>query len=200
MIEILRETAIVAGAGVILALAANAVSPAGLVLSRNYFPSGAPIPPAATNGTAPSTNPPVEVPTPGEQLRAAGLQSIDRLEAVALHGDDRFARQLIVFIDARDADHFRAGHIPGAYELDPYHPEKSLASLLPVCQAADQIVIYCHGGECEDSRFAALMLRDAGIGNLKLRVYLGGFSDWMTHQLPIETGDRGSGSLTKPGL
>jgi hypothetical protein len=32
-----------------------------------------------------------------------------------------------------DDEHYRAGHIPGAFQLDHYHPENYLAAVLP-CQ------------------------------------------------------------------
>ena len=73
-----------------------------------------------------------------------------------------------MFIDARDEAHYREGHIPGAYEFDPYYPEKYFPTALPPCQAAEQIVVYCHGGDCDDSESAALTLRDVGIAMNKL--------------------------------
>ena len=203
---VLLEAVLVAVIGAIFGLAANQVSPRGLALTRNYFPAGtgrllprlspAPAPPnvAGTNS----------MPIDSAQLLAAelkekGLQLIDRLQAVQLLHDPRFKQNLVVFIDARDEQRYREGHIPGAYEFDPYRPEKYFAAVLPVCKAAEQIVVYCNGGNCDDSETAAVLLRDIGIANRKLLVYGGGISEWTAYGLPVETGERNSGKLRDPG-
>ena len=119
-------------------------------------------------------------------------------QAAALANNPTAVRQgSILFVDARDEEHFQEGHIPGAYELDPYHLEKYLADVLPACQLAQQIIVYCYGGDCEDSRFAAVTLRNAGIPAEKLFVYTGGISDWTNHSLALELGERNSGNIRK---
>ena len=100
-----------------------------------------------------------------------------------------------MFIDARNDEHYQEGHIPGAYQFDHYRAAQYFATVLPVCQAADQVVVYCTGGHCEDSEFAALFLRDAGIPAAKLLVYGGGITEWTANGLPIEVGARKSGQL-----
>ena len=194
------EAVLVSLAGAALALAANTLSPRGLALSRNYFPPG------ITKGTPHTTilppphngRPTNEVSTAqwrAAQIREMGLQSMDYDQAVRLFRDPRFAQEKVVFIDARDGEQYRAGHVPGALEFDAYRPEAYLAVVLPVCQSADQIVVYCNGGDCEDSQFAAITLREAGISGVKLFVYAGGFSEWTATGLPVETGARNSGIL-----
>jgi len=183
--------------GVIFALAANRISPRGLMLARNYFP-GETRPLVFTN-TAAGTN----SMTPAQRLAAIlkekGLQLIDTPRAAQLFQDPRHSQGIVVFIDARDEQRYQAGHIPGAYELDPYRPEKYFAAALPVCQAAEQIVVYCNGGDCDDSETAAILLRDIGIANQKLLVYGGGITEWTTNGLPVEVGGRNSGDLRHYG-
>jgi rhodanese-related sulfurtransferase len=60
--------------------------------------------------------------------------------------------------------------------------------------------VYCTGGDCEDSEFTAIFLRDVGIPKEKLFVYGGGMTDWTTNGLPVEIGGRKSGNFrhTKP--
>ena len=197
---VLFEAALVALAGAVFAFVANAVSPRGLALAKNYFPGG-------TNGTvsaslpalpprgAGSTNPVSAAELVAARLQEKGLQGIDRERAARLYHDPRLLQGLVVFIDARDEAHYREGHVPGAYEFDPYRAEAYLAAVLPVCQAAEEIVVYCNGGDCEDSQFAALALRDAGIANQKLFVYTGGIAEWAANGLPVEMGGRNSGNL-----
>jgi rhodanese-related sulfurtransferase len=129
------------------------------------------------------------------RLKEQGLQWVDGGRAAQLFHDPRFQQGNFVFIDARDEAHYQEGHIPGAYEFDPYRPEKYFAAVLPVCQAAEQIVLYCNGGDCDDSETAAILLRDVGIANRKLFVYTGGIAEWTTNGLPVEIGGRNSGNL-----
>jgi rhodanese-related sulfurtransferase len=56
-------------------------------------------------------------------------------------------------------------------------------------------VIYCNGGDCDDSESAAITLRDVGIANPKLFIYTGGITEWTTNGLPVEIGGRNSGNL-----
>jgi rhodanese-related sulfurtransferase len=196
---VLFEAVLVGVAGVALALAVNALSPRGLALTRNYFPAGTNgvvsvptiAPPA---GAAAGTNQVSAGQLLAAQLRENGLQLVVRTQAMQLLRDPRFQQGAIVFIDARDDEHYQAGHIPGAWQFDPYHPEKYLAAVLPVCQAAEEIVFYCFGSDCEDSQFAAITLRDAGIPAPKLFVYAGGMAEWTTNALPVEVGGRNSGN------
>jgi rhodanese-related sulfurtransferase len=130
-----------------------------------------------------------------DQIRAQGLAVADHEQAVRLFRDPRREQELIVFVDAREAGHYEAGHVPGAYPFDPFHPEIQLPELLPVCLTAEKIVVYCTSGDCGDSVLAARTLREAGVPNEKLSVYPGGLAEWETKGQPIETGPRNSGNL-----
>jgi rhodanese-related sulfurtransferase len=196
---ILLETVAVVFVSAGFAFAANKLSPRGLDLARDYFPNPAgathsplPVsPPAAVQAS--STNEDSEAAQTDRRIKEKGLQPISRAETERLFKDPRYQQGLVVFIDARDADHYAASHIPGTYPLDLYHPEKDLAAALTPCQNAEQVVVYCTGGECEDAESTALLLRDAGIPGPKLLVYGGGFEDWSASHLPLEQGARNSG-------
>jgi len=203
--EVLLEGILVGVVGVAVALAANALSPQGLKLTRDYFPGAPPrihaSAPAGTNGLAAAQG--TNSPAPSSQellaarLKQNGLQLIGTDEVLKLFQDPRREQDLVVFIDARQDHPYHAGHIPGAYQFDHFHAENYLAAVLPVSQAAQQIVVYCHGGECEDSEFAAVMLtRDAGIAKEKVFVYGGGITEWTDRGLPVEIGSRKSGELS----
>jgi len=196
--RVLLETALVMIIGAIFALAANQASPRGLALMRNYFPEGTGLIPLATpSHNAASTNFPAPDPAQllAAELKEKGLQLADASLALRLFHDPRFKQNIVVFIDARDEQHYREGHIPGAYEFDPYHPEKYFDAVLPACKAAEQIVVYCNGGDCDDSETAAILLRDVGIASQKLLVYGGGITEWTASGLPTEIGGRNSGEL-----
>ena len=176
------ETLTLAVLGALLAFTANGISPRGLKLTRNYFPSSQPTTASASD--------------PAQKLRDKGLQVIETAAVSKLFRDPRVQEGRILFIDARNTQHFEEGHIPGAYEFDHYRPEHYLPTVMPVCQTAEQIIVYCTGGDCEDSQFAAIFLRDGlGIANEKIFVYVGGIQEWGAAGLPRELGERNSGNL-----
>ena len=187
--------------GAVLAFVANGLSPHRLELTRDYFPGTkltSPTPVASTNLTsaAPATtNSPLELLS--ASLRENGLQLADSNQVTQLFGDPRREQDGVIFIDARDDEHYRAGHIPGAYHFDRFRPENYLTNVLQVCLIAQQIVFYCNGGDCDDSEHAAIMLRDSiGIPKEKVFVYGGGLNEWTTNGLPVELGARNSREYT----
>jgi rhodanese-related sulfurtransferase len=185
----------------ILAFLANGFSPRGLALNRDYFQSDrADLSTITTSAQAHggSTNPPSVLELIAGQLRQEGIGLVDRKQMEMLSKDSRLSQGLIIFIDARDDEHFQGGHIPEAYQLDYYRPTAYLGTVLPLCQTAEQIVVYCNGGDCEDSKHTAIFLRNAGIPASKLFVYAGGIMEWTTNGLPVETGQRQSGTPGQP--
>jgi rhodanese-related sulfurtransferase len=197
----------VAVLGVAFAFLANRLSPRGLNPAMNYFPGDTMVsqpPPSVvprqTSNSA-SGQPPASSPDEAlkERIKTNGLQFLDRAGVEKLFHDPRRQEDLILFIDARDPDHYQESHIPGAFEFYPYYPQKYLESVLTPCQIAEQIVVYCTGGDCEDSLSAALYLRDAaGVSSGKLFIYGGGFTEWDAARLPVETGQRNSGDIRNP--
>ena len=105
--RLLLEALAVTAVGAALAFAANAVSPRGLTLSRNYFPGT----------TIGAVSAPVSSLVQGVKQKC--LQWVDAEKAVRLFRDPRFNQQMIVFIDARAEQDYRRGHIPAAFELNP---------------------------------------------------------------------------------
>jgi rhodanese-related sulfurtransferase len=191
--NVLREAVLIATVGLVLAFAANALSPHGLKLSRNYSPGSA-LESARRPGNYASTNG-LSAAFLEKQFQAEGLQLADSNQVAKAFADPGRDQGRVVFVDARDDEHYQAGHIPGAYQLDHYHPENYLAVVLPVCQIAQKILVYCKGGSCEDSEQTAIFLRDAGLPKDRLFVYAGGFDEWTANHMPVETGPRNSGQL-----
>lgn len=186
--------------GIALAFAANFVSPRRVVLSWDYFGK------TAVQGTQPLRHAPQSSSSgssAGELLAARlgeqGMRVIHGSEARQLFSDRRFLQQDLVFIDALNAREYGQGHIPGAFRFDPYDPDGFagyMAEVLPACEAAKQIVIYCNGGDCDASERAAQILVGAGVPPGKLLVYAGGIAEWKRNRLPLETGARDSGQIS----
>jgi rhodanese-related sulfurtransferase len=197
---VLLEALVVAIAGIAVAFVANALSPRGLNLTRDYFPNDRQPLAVVPINSAPAPGA-TNTASPFEQLaakfHAEGLQLADNNLATKLFHDPKYQQGLVIFVDARKDEAYQAGHIPGAYQLDHFHPEEYIATTVPVCQTAEQIIVYCNGGECDDSENTAIFLRDAGIPKEKLFVYAGGIEEWTASHLPLETGTRNSGNIKK---
>lgn len=192
--SVAAQSLIVMLAGIAAGLVANALSPRGISLTRNYFPDAAratrapAAPPVST--TTRANEPPAPTADAPVRLARSGIPLLDHARSLELFRDPRRAEGRILFVDARDDRHFQEGHIPGAIQFDHYRMEKHIAEVLPACQIAEQIVVYCNGGACEDSELVALDLLQLGIPATKLAVYLGGIAEWKRRGLPLATGER----------
>lgn len=108
-----------------------------------------------------------------------------------ISGDD--ARWLqahgALFADARRTEVYAEGHIPGALSLPVWEDglPRRIAELGAKAMGTDlPLVVYCAGGECEDSKLLAQKLWLAGYRNL--RVYEGGFPEWAARGWPVTKG------------
>jgi rhodanese-related sulfurtransferase len=96
-----------------------------------------------------------------------------------------------IFFDARRSGEYRSGHVAGARSLSVWEAgleegiQKFFAEGHP---PGEDIVVYCNGGECEDSHTLAQKLFLAGFDHVS--VYRDGFPDWKRRGLPIHTGDK----------
>lgn len=203
--EVLGQAAAVCVLGLLVAVTANSILPTGLELSRDHFPqlpdrdAVAPSPSEVSraenqderNGVAGLSPSEVE----GGSGAEKGLPTVTYAEMVTLLESTEFLEERVVFVDARSEEVFQEGHIPGAFVLDRFHPEQHLAEVLPVVLVAERVVVYCTGGDCEDSEYAALMLKESGVPDDRLGVYRGGMEDWTSRGGSVELGDRLSGDL-----
>ncbi|HOA74273.1 MAG TPA: rhodanese-like domain-containing protein [Phycisphaerae bacterium] len=134
------------------------------------------------------------------KLEAYSLQPIRLDELLKLYEDPLYAANLYVIIDARDDRDYAEGHIPGAFQLFHYRAEQFVDAVVPAAQAAEKVIVYCNGGDCDDSVFTAdLLRRDHAIDPGRVFVYPEGFEGWKKAGLPIEIGVRGSGIIKEGG-
>ena len=91
------------------------------------------------------------------------------------------------FIDSRNAEAFKAGHIAGAVNI-PFE-EKSDMSLLAGLSIPKEktLVLYCDGSECQSSVGLSRYLYEQGFADI--RVFFGGWKEWQMEGLPIEISD-----------
>jgi rhodanese-related sulfurtransferase len=106
-------------------------------------------------------------------------------DAEQLFGEKR------LFLDARRTTVYADGHIPGARTFPIW--ESDIADRVKAFyeEGLDQnapIVIYCSGGDCEDSHMLAEKLYMVGFNNLL--VYKDGFPGWQKRGLPAVKGPK----------
>lgn len=91
-----------------------------------------------------------------------------------------------ILIDARPANEYIRGHIPGAVSV----PFESVAvdGTIPVklLRAGPGLVFYCSGPECDDSLLLAIAARE--IGRDDVAVFAGGMAVWESELLAVEEG------------
>jgi rhodanese-related sulfurtransferase len=97
-----------------------------------------------------------------------------------------------LFLDARRTSVYEQGHIAGArtYSVWESDIDEKVNKLFnersdPAAQALP-IVVYCSGGDCEDSHMLAQKLWGIQFNNVY--VYKDGFPDWQQHGAPVHTG------------
>jgi rhodanese-related sulfurtransferase len=148
--------------------------------------------PAATTTTAttaPVSHPPPPTPPSADRFLPhpdKPYVEITFADVSALHAKN------VLFLDARRTSVYEQGHIAGArpYSVWESDIEDKVRKLFdersdPSAQALP-IVIYCSGGDCEDSHMLAQKLWGIQFNNIY--VYKDGFPDWQQHGAPIHTG------------
>jgi rhodanese-related sulfurtransferase len=149
-------------------------------------------PVTATSATTAATKPIASKPAPaGEVKLPAGVPVPTAPRKVFLpHPDKAFveissedAMQLwhekAIFIDARRTDVFAQGHIAGSRSMPVWEADvddRIRAFFDEVTNQQQPIVVYCSGGNCEDSHMLADKLWGAGYENVL--VYKDGFPAW----------------------
>lgn len=92
-----------------------------------------------------------------------------------------------LFFDAREAGHFRQGHVPGARSLPYDGPGTRIPDAVLALSRDLTLIVYCEGGDCRSSLGLARLLHDKGFKDI--RVMTGGWAEWSQAGLPAETGD-----------
>lgn len=89
-----------------------------------------------------------------------------------------------VFVDARSAKEYRAGHIPRAFLLSQDIFEETASSWKSLVPLDTTVIAYCSGEGCDSSREVAALLIDAGYS--RVRVFFGGWDAWKRAGYPVE--------------
>jgi rhodanese-related sulfurtransferase len=152
--------------------------------------------PAASGASAPGTaagSASGQLAAPSGSAAARAFPPHPEKPWAEISGDDVLAlheRGDVPFLDARRTSVYREGHIAGARPFSIWESdidEKIKTFFSEGHDTSQPIVVYCSGGECEDSHMLATKLHMAGFDNAL--VYKDGFPDWQKRGLPVHTGD-----------
>ncbi|MEE8341371.1 MAG: rhodanese-like domain-containing protein [Candidatus Neomarinimicrobiota bacterium] len=104
------------------------------------------------------------------------------IELIDLGIAKKFYNDEILFIDARDEISFKDGHISNAISSTPY--DDMVDKIFSARGFNKPIVVYCDDVECGLSEDLAYQLQAEGFS--KIYVFSGGWSQWVTANLPVE--------------
>ncbi len=160
----------------VVGLVFNARRSTGLVLTRDYFPvltdprGVLADPEGVASDDAPISN--------DAQLPQHGFNVVSLSEALEYysHGESS-----IVFIDARDDAAYEKCHISSAIQFDYYRPDEYIDNVRDFAADAEILIIYCNGGDCEDSIQTARYLTEEIEDPLPyeiVHVFEGGIQAW----------------------
>jgi len=154
-----------------------------------------------TTSTAPAPAPvPAPVPVPVSSVPTPKKPDVARF---AVHADKPYIEIKYddvnalhdagaLFLDARRTSVYEQGHIAGARPFSVWESDidekvkKLFAERSDEKQQAQPIVVYCSGGDCEDSHMLAQKLWGIQFNNVY--VYKDGYPDWVAHHGATHTG------------
>ncbi len=178
----IRQATILLVVGLAVGLAVNAARGKNRInLSRDYTPKILTSSPADPN-------------TPTPPARAEPYNTITVEEVAAIVADASRAG-LDLIVDARNDDLYGRGHIPNAVQCDAYNLEDHINEVLSMALGAERVIVYCHGGNCEDSYLLCQELVMRGVQKEALYVFKAGWDGWQAYQ----RGETDGAADTTPG-
>ena len=101
---------------------------------------------------------------------------------------NRFDKKNCQFLDARNAEEYKEGHIPGALNFSAMEMDKFAPQVMPMlAEKTREIVVYCAGGDCTLSLELAQNLIEQGYTHVE--VFEGGWPEWKKAAYPFRTGE-----------
>ena len=179
--------------GLALGFGTNAVRGSGSIeVFRNYFHAGEAPPSVASaaamrGGLSPMDGLEGDASTDAAHT-AHCYQDMSFEEVAEVFKDECTQMGGNLFIDARKAEAFAEGHIPGAIQCDHYRLAEYVDRLLALAGCADRIIVYCNGGACEDSVFLCADLIELEVPYDAIYLFSGGWEEWVKKGMPIEKG------------
>ncbi len=166
-------------AGVIGIVSNSFIIAKGININENYFqrldPPGPPI--DKVDGTDPDA--------PEHGLQVAGFEDMVEYADLLFESDG-----FVVILDARTDEAYQEGHISGALQVNHYQKDKYLPDIMPMLEEAGVIIVYCNGGDCEDSiLLATSLIQQFAINYDNVYVYEGGIKEWQEREQELTVGN-----------
>ncbi len=172
--------------GLAVAFTANALrASAPIKLSKNYFDKG--------DGLKRDARPiereyPPDTESLSDKHPDHPYQEVTFEDVVEIFNDPNTEMGVNLFVDARNDEAYEEGHIPGALQADHDRLEDYIDNLLDFAEAAEKIIVYCNGGDCEDSIFLCSDLMEFDVPYDSVYLYPGGWKEWTKNGMPVEKG------------
>jgi len=120
-----------------------------------------------------------------------GFFSLEEFSSIVFitlgEAEELFATGSALFIDSRAAEDFKKGHIFGAVNI-PFVERKKKEELNMESYPPEGIyVVYCDANECQSSVELAKRLHEKGFQDI--RVFFGGWEEWVREGLPVSRED-----------
>lgn len=116
--------------------------------------------------------------------RPLTLRELDPRYLTAEETKARFDSGQTIFVDARRSDHFVRGHIAGALNLPAEEFMERFVTMANWLPRETDILIYCMGRGCHESRLLADKL--AQVGYRQLWIFRDGWQGWEPRRWPVE--------------
>lgn len=98
-----------------------------------------------------------------------------------------FGDGITVFVDARRADDYEAGHVTGALFLPPHQLEQRFPSVEPQLPRSHRLIVYCYSPKCDMAERVAQFLAQMGYRNLMIMET--GYRAWERAGYPVEVSE-----------
>jgi rhodanese-related sulfurtransferase len=170
---------------------AAAATPAAASPDVGTAPTASPAPDSGTAvaaGGVPGVSPPAA--SPDVDLAKSFPPHPDKASVEITPADVQLLhRRGVLFLDARRSSVYAEGHIAGARSLPVWESDIDARVKGLYEEGLDQrapVVIYCSGGNCEDSHTLAQKFWNIGLNNAL--VYKDGFPDWVARKQAVNKG------------
>ena len=89
---------------------------------------------------------------------------------------ERFDSAAAIFVDARSAEAYSAGHISGAVSIPFAKMDDYFEVIMALMDSEQELIVYCSNRQCDDALLLVSELKSMGCS--KLLLYIDGFDAW----------------------
>lgn len=127
----------------------------------------------------------------GDSTQTEVVEALPEGHITVAEAYDHFLNASADFIDARPADEYAEGHIPGALNLSLSMTKNSarVQDVLLWLDPSRPIIVYCRGGLCSEAKDVGRLLSGANFAHIL--IFADGFPGWKDAGYSVDTGSGG---------